>query len=189
MAKNLNKLTKDELGRLFPVILAEYNPDWPELFVREKKRIIALLGEQVALKVEHIGSTSVVGLLTKPTIDILVEIPKGEQIKEEIISTMISHGYNYMHDQTDHIMVVKGYTPDGFKGQCYHIHMGPDDHTGLWDRIYFRDYLKTHPSVAREYALLKKDLADKYQFDREAYTDSKSEFVAEITRVAKDSLK
>jgi GrpB-like predicted nucleotidyltransferase (UPF0157 family) len=81
------------------------------------------------------------------------------------------------------MVIMKGYTPDGFKGQCYHIHMAPQGHTGLRDRLYFRDYLISHPVVAKEYEYLKLELALKFKNDREAYTDGKSVFVERITRI------
>ncbi len=184
MTKDIDTLTREELGRLFPIIISEPRIEWADLFIQEKNNIIALLGKETAIRVEHIGSTAVPNLAAKPTIDILVEIPKGEDIKNKIINIMTAQGYNYMHDQTDHIMVVKGYSPEGFKGQCYHIHMGPKDHDALWDRIYFRDYLKANPSIAREYAALKRELALRHRNDREAYTEAKTEFIERVTRDA-----
>lgn len=184
MEKDLHKLTREELGRLFPIILTPYNDAWPDRFEKEKDRIISLLGEHTALRVEHIGSTAVPGLEAKPTIDMLVEIPKGEQTEDRIIRIMTSNGYDYMKNQKDHIMVVKGYSPEGFKGQCYHIHMGPADHKALWNRVLFRRYLKKHPDSADEYAALKKKLAETYRFDREAYTEAKTEFIEKITDIA-----
>jgi GrpB-like predicted nucleotidyltransferase (UPF0157 family) len=82
------------------------------------------------------------------------------------------------------MMFVKGYTPEGFKGQCYHIHMALQSHTGLWDRLYFRDYLIANPAVAKEYEALKLKLALKYRNDREDYTEGKSEFIRRITEIA-----
>jgi len=102
---------------------------------------------------------------------------------------MTSNSYYYMHEQTDHLMFVKGYTPQGFKGQSYHIHMGPKDDDGLWDRLYFRDYLRADPELAREYAKLKQQLASNYKFDRDAYTEAKSEFIEKATRDAVKTLK
>ena len=53
-----------------PINLVDYDPAWPELFTREAQRIQAALGLR-ALRLEHIGSTSVPGLIAKPIIDIL----------------------------------------------------------------------------------------------------------------------
>jgi GrpB-like predicted nucleotidyltransferase (UPF0157 family) len=57
-----------------PITLAEYNPQWPALFAHEAARIRAVLGD-AAVRVEHVGSTSVPGLAAKPIIDILLAVP------------------------------------------------------------------------------------------------------------------
>ena len=57
-----------------PITLAEYDPGWPGLFAREAARIRAVLGD-IALRIEHVGSTSVPGLAAKPIIDILLVVP------------------------------------------------------------------------------------------------------------------
>ncbi|WP_367278899.1 GrpB family protein [Desulfobacula sp.] len=59
MAKNLSKLTRNELGYLFPIILSEPKTEWPNLFVQEKNHLITLLGDEIVLRIEHIGSTAV----------------------------------------------------------------------------------------------------------------------------------
>ena len=55
------------------VVLAEPDPAWPRLFAREAERIRAALGDR-ALRVEHVGSTSVPGLAAKPIIDVLLVV-------------------------------------------------------------------------------------------------------------------
>jgi len=76
---------------------------------------------------------------------------------------------------------VKGYSPEGYVGQCIQIHAAAKSHLGLWDRLQFRDYLRSHPDVAEEYEKLKRTLAEKYRFDREKYTDAKADFVRRVT--------
>ncbi len=188
MTKNLDELSTAELGQLFPIILSAPRTEWKDLFTKEKKKIITLLGDKLALRVEHFGSTAVPHLIAKPTIDILVEIPEDEHIKNQIIKIMTSNGYGHVPGPK-HLMIVKGYTPEGFKGQCYHIHMVPKKDDGFWDRLYFRDYLIANPSVASEYAELKKDLAAKYEHDRDEYTKAKTEFIKKVTQIAKNALK
>ncbi len=74
--------TKDELdavtiggARLLggPVQVAEYNPNWPSLYAREAERIERMVGKS-AIRIEHVGSTSVPGLVAKPIIDIVMEV-------------------------------------------------------------------------------------------------------------------
>ena len=65
----------------------------------------------------------------------------------DIIDTFTKNGYIYMKDQTCHLMFVKGYTPSGLEDISFHIHMGPLTQNWLWDRIFFRDYLKHNREV------------------------------------------
>ena len=68
----------------------------------------------------------------------------------------------------------------GGVARTHHLHMFPAGHAE-WDRhIQFRDYLRVHPTVAREYQTLKRDLAARFSTDLEGYTDAKTEFIREI---------
>ena len=80
------------------------------------------------------------------------------------------------------MMFVKGYTLDGFKGQAYHIHIR---YFGDWDEIYFRDYLKANPGVAKEYGELKIQLSKRFRNDREKYTSGKTGFIKRVTDTAR----
>jgi GrpB-like predicted nucleotidyltransferase (UPF0157 family) len=181
MSKNLDSLNREELGRLFPIIISEHKDEWKALFIHEKKQLIRLLTKKRAIRVEHIGSTAVPCLPAKPTIDILVEVSDYKIKQNEIKEIMVSAGYIHMKEQVNHLMFVKGYTTEGFKGQCYHIHMEPKGSDSIWEKIYFRDYLISNPKVAEEYAALKKVLAQKYEFDRDAYTEAKTDFIKKVT--------
>ncbi|MCG8618209.1 MAG: GrpB family protein [Desulfobacterales bacterium] len=187
MPKDLNKLSREELGRLFPVLLSEYRPEWPVLFEKEKAHIQDCLGDCLQFRIVHIGSTAVPGLTAKPTIDILVEIPGDEDAETQIIRRMTAGGYQHVADHRDHLMMVQGYTPEGFNGQCIHVHMAPAARIDLWQRIRFRDYLIAHPEVAAEYAELKRGLAVEFRYDRDAYTAAKTEFVTRVTQLALSS--
>ena len=83
-------------------------------------------------------------------------------------------------------MFVKGYTPEGFKGQAYHIHVR---YPGDWDEIYFRDYLRNNAEIRKQYGELKRILAVKYRNDRDGYTDAKTEFVKRISELARQERK
>lgn len=186
--KILENLTPEELGKLFPIQIVPYDKNWVDIFNSESVLLKNSLGDKIALKIEHFGSTAVEGLSAKPTIDILVEIPQlTDNLKETIIKKMTDIDYTFIW-RTDEIIpymhFVKGYTKDGFKGNVIHIHMGEKPHP-LWDRICFRDYLRQNKKVAEEYESLKISLAEKYRYDREAYTNGKSKFVKRITEIAK----
>jgi GrpB-like predicted nucleotidyltransferase (UPF0157 family) len=72
--KELQAIT---VGTLEPhnalITLAEYDPDWPRLFRREAARLRSVLGAE-ALRIEHVGSTSVPALIAKPIVDILLVV-------------------------------------------------------------------------------------------------------------------
>jgi GrpB-like predicted nucleotidyltransferase (UPF0157 family) len=175
-------MNRHELGKLYPVFLSSYDTGWPSLFRKEKNILEDIFN--LRLRIEHIGSTSVPGLIAKPTIDILMELPPDKS-RNQIIKTMENRGYIHMKEQTKHLMFVKGYSQSGLEKKSYHIHIGPLGQHWLWDRIYFRDYLIMHPDEAGEYEKLKTKLAEKYKHDREKYTEGKEEYIKNITEKAK----
>jgi GrpB-like predicted nucleotidyltransferase (UPF0157 family) len=184
MDKRFDDLTPGELGRLFPIIISEPDSDWPKLFHREEFIIRKALGESDISRIEHIGSTAVPNLKAKPTIDILLEVP-GETDRDFIIKNLAKLDYHYIYrpeNPAPHMMLVKGYTTEGFQGQAYHVHVR---FPGDWDELYFRDYLKAHPDIAKEYGKLKVQLSEEYRNDRDGYTDKKTDFIKRITGIAR----
>lgn len=177
MTTDLHKLTPKELGQLFPIILSPPCRDWPEYFTRETRRIKDILGNKMIKQIVHVGSTSVPGLAAKPTIDIVVEIPGMPEAAQRAINIMTAAGYEHMHDQKNHVMVVRGYTPQGMAVPSYHIHLGRPGLPDLENMIRFRDLLRSDPLVAGAYETLKKHLAARYRNDREAYTEAKTNFI------------
>lgn len=188
MDKEIDQMTEEEIGKLFPIQVVAYDCEWPKIFEQEKERIFNELGKDIVLQIEHFGSTAVAGLKSKPTIDMLIEIPKlTKALKSRIMEKMERLGYNFIW-RTDlevpYMMFTKGYGKHGFSGQTYHIHLAHKKHA-LWDRLYFRDYLIAHSGVAKAYESLKLELAEKHKYNREAYTRAKTEFVTQITELAK----
>ena len=184
MAADLNKLSLEKLGELFPVTIVEYNPKWPRIFFEEKEIIQAVVGINNIIRIEHIGSTAIPGLAAKPTIDILIEIEDNTG-KDIIIEYLKSIGYHFIpkpENPPPHMMFAKGYSEKGYAGQTYHIHIR---YKGDWHEITFRDYLLNHPETALKYAELKYKLAADYINDREAYTESKTEFIKRVLHTAR----
>ncbi|MFC1995437.1 GrpB family protein, partial [Chloroflexota bacterium] len=129
-------------------------------------------------------STAIPNLIAKPTIDILLEIEDDTDL-ERLILNMQSVGYIYSEQPNNpapHMMFMKGYTPQGFKGQIFHVHVRYSDD---WDELYFRDYLLAHPEIADEYGNLKLELKKKYEHDRDGYTYAKTAFIERITKLAR----
>lgn len=180
--KNLQNLTSEELGRLFPVIIHEYSDKWPDLYEKEKKLIIDTFNKSDIVNIDHIGSTAIPGLKAKPTIDILLQVSKEIDIPKlkHIFQSLDYHLTQQPGNPPPHITFVKGYAEKGFRGQTYHVHIR---YKGDWDEIRFRDFLINHRDIAKEYEELKLNLADKFRNDRESYTDSKSKWIERINKL------
>jgi GrpB-like predicted nucleotidyltransferase (UPF0157 family) len=184
MAKNLDKMTTDELGQLFPIIIVDYNPAWPRLASIESRNILEAVGKDITTRIEHIGSTAVPGLCAKPTIDFLLEILEITDC-DILIDQLQKIGYHFIpkpENPPPHMMFAKGYSGSGIIGQTFHIHVR---YPGDWDELVFRDYLIKNKSVIAEYSKLKRKLADEFKFDREKYTNSKSTFIKNTTLTAR----
>jgi len=176
MGYDLNSLTTEELGKLFPIIIADHNPEWKNLFSAEKQNILNRLDSKFVHSIEHIGSTSVPGLIAKPTIDILLEINESTDL-ELLKKKLQIINYQYIpkpENPPPHIMFAKGYSIEGITGQTYHLHVR---YPGDWDEKVFRDFLIDNQDDAAEYADLKRKLVAEFKNDREKYTDSKTAFI------------
>lgn len=184
MNKPLGEMTNEELWMLFPIVLTEYNLDWPLWYEKEKQVIADALGENNIVRIHHYGSTSVPGLTAKPTVDILLEICKGTDI-EVLISALEQTGY-ITSPQPDnpppHLLFMKGYTPAGFAEKVFHLHVR---FPGDWKELYFRDWLREHLETANEYAMLKLSFADQFRHNRDGYTEAKGAFISAVTEKAR----
>jgi len=184
MPEDLNKFTTRELGHLFPILIVNHNPDWKNIYKLEKQNIIRALGPDNILRIEHIGSTAIPGLCAKPTIDILLEIPRLtdlEYIKEKLKNI----DYQYIpkpENPAPHMMFARGYSTKGITGQTYHIHIR---YSGEWDEIKIRDFLIKNPEFAAKYGDLKRQLAVKFRNDREKYTEGKTDFINRVITMTK----
>lgn len=159
------------------VHLVEYDPSWPGQFQEMANWLQKHLGPDIALRVEHYGSTSIPGMPAKPVIDVLVEIPSFAGAKARAIPLFNSEIWEYWW-HSEHMTFVKREKRMGQR--THHVHMAPRDHS-LWEGLAFRDYLRSHPDEASRYARLKCELASRYGTDRERYTQAKTEFVREVT--------
>lgn len=177
---------KERQARIYPIILSEYNPAWPEWYAEEKTNLERLIGAEYIARISHFGSTSVPGLMAKPTVDILFEIKEGTDISK-LIESLSSSEYIClnppdMSTSPPHLMFLKGYTPTGFAEKVYHIHVR---YPGDWDELYFRNYLIAHPETADEYAALKVKLHKGFEHDRDGYTKAKTAFIREVMEKAR----
>jgi GrpB-like predicted nucleotidyltransferase (UPF0157 family) len=168
------------------ILIVDYDPAWPSQFEAEKRHILDAIGD-IAVSVEHVGSTAVPGLASRPIINILVAL-RAEADGERAVGPMERAGYEYRGDAgtagqyffrktTD--SPAPGQTFDGV-GRTVHIHMYETGHPE-WDaHIRFRDFLRRQPTAAARYAALKRELAAKHPHDRVAYGEGKTPFVSVV---------
>ena len=130
--------------------------------------------------IEHIGSTAIPGLASKPVIDIMAGVRTLEGSRPAIASA-VELGYCYAPYQPD---LEHWFCKPSPALRTHHLHLVPVGSPQWVGPLAFRDYLRTHPAVAAEYEALKRDLAQQYHFDREAYTEAKRPFIKRVTDLA-----
>ena len=114
--------------------------------------------------------------------DILLETTDAFD-PETLNSVLCRNGWLCMSKSKDRISLNKGYTEDGYAEKVFHLHLRLK---GDNDELYFRDFLNDNPEIAKRYEALKLELSEKFRFDRDAYTQAKTDFVTDVTRKAKN---
>ena len=165
-----------------PVEVLPYDPAWTELYAAESERVRQALGRLVdggALEeLAHLGSTSVPGLVAKPTIDMMGRIHPYPPSQANI-AALAAIGYTWRGE-----FGLPGRTYFTKGPHDYHLHLIGFD-SEHWERhIVFRDYLRAHQHARERYATLKLDLAELFRFDRPAYQDGKTDLIKELSREA-----
>ena len=177
---SLENMSLEELWRLFPVMLVKHDNRWTDIAKEEIKRLHSGLRLK-AIKIHHIGSTAVKDIMAKPIVDLLVEAPENVKL-ESLKKTIIDLGYICMSETAERLSFNRGYTVKGYAEEVFHLHLRrPNDN----EEIYFCEYLNRYPEVAKEYEALKIILAEKYKYNRDAYTMSKTSFVNRYTELGK----
>ncbi|MBD7969291.1 GrpB family protein [Paenibacillus sp. Sa2BVA9] len=174
-----------------PVIIEEYNEEWPKAF----KLIESALSDELdglVIRIEHVGSTSVPGLAAKPIIDIDVVIESMDYLAKVIKKLDL---LGYLHEGDLGIKnreafarrdIYVPYSSEGNVQYEHHLYVCDEESVELNRHIMFRDILKNNPLLASEYANLKIELSNNFTLNRKAYTEGKTEFV---TRVMNDILR
>ena len=157
------------------VEIAPYDPEWPDLFAGLGGQLREVLGE-VAVRIDHIGSTAVRGLAAKPVIDVQISV-KTFDPQETYRLPLEGLGYVFRADNPD---LTKRYFREAPGARRTHIHVR---RAGSWSEqfaLLFRDYLRDHEQDAAEYAELKQKLAAEYGYDRIGYTEAKGDFIWKV---------
>jgi gamma-glutamyl-gamma-aminobutyrate hydrolase PuuD/GrpB-like predicted nucleotidyltransferase (UPF0157 family) len=165
-------------GRTHEYRIVEYDPEWPAMFESEAAEIGTALGD-LAVRIDHVGSTSVPGLAAKPVIDVQVSVMSLTP-RAPIVDALVGLGYRHQIDpiEAEHEYFSLGYEPD--TPRKVHIHVC--EVGSAWERrhLAFRDFLRSHDDAAATYGSLKRRLAKEHPRDVYTYTDGKTSFITEI---------
>ena len=170
-----------------PVRVVPYDPRWPNDYAEERRRILAALGETI-VSLDHIGSTSVPGLGGKPIVDILVGVRNAVDA-DACLPPLRELGYDDVTPEPQepdwHYCLGKRPVPQRPRLLNFHLHLVTHRSAHWAKHLLFRDYLRTHPEVARAYYDLKRRLASRHGSDREGYTAAKTTFIDAVVADAR----
>jgi GrpB-like predicted nucleotidyltransferase (UPF0157 family) len=166
-----------------PVVVVEYDPQWPRLFEQEKAALLTALGDRL-VAIEHMGSTAIPGLSAKPIIDIIAALRSLDEVPA-CLEPLRGLGYHYVPEFEALIPERRFFRKGPPEKRTHHLHLFAEGEFGERHERLFRDYVRAHPEAAQEYGRLKRELAAQYGADREGYTNAKTDFVQHIIALAR----
>jgi GrpB-like predicted nucleotidyltransferase (UPF0157 family) len=167
------------------IVVRDYDARWPEMFATERSRLRDALGN-LAVAIEHVGSTAVPGLAAKPIIDVLIGVSSLAESRSRAIEPLAALGYRYVAEYEawlpDEMLFRKA--DDG--SWTHHVHL-TEPGSARWDEfILVRDYLRTHAEIAGAYGDLKRALAVLFRDDIAGFREAKRPFLKELLARARD---
>ena len=152
-----------------PIIVEPYDPAWPGRFRELAGRLRTELGDR-ALRIDHIGSTSVPGLAAKPVIDVLISVATLDPVAA-YAPGLERAGFQWRPNNADRLHRAFRETPGMART---HIHVYE---AGSWSEqlnLLFRDFLRADADARQLYAKTKAELAVRFRDDRPGYVDAKA---------------
>jgi len=155
------------------IIISKYNPKWAGEFKRIKSSLHAILGD-LALRIDHIGSTSVPGLGAKDIIDVQITVTElNNQIRQSLENAGFKYWGTIAHDhvpqgENDNPKLWEKFFFNEPAGQRRtNIHIRVDGNPNQIYPLLFRDYLRAHPNSAKSVQLIKREIAKRHAHDVE----------------------
>jgi len=161
------------------VEVTPYNEQWVRMYQEEAEKLCRIFGRQL-VAIHHIGSTSVPGLDAKPIIDIM-PVVHDISLVHEYNQLMRDIGYE---PKGENGIPGRRYFQKGGDNRTHHVHVFQVGSPHIERHLAFRDYLRTHPNVAREYGDLKRKLAQEFLNHIESYIQGKESLVKAIEQRA-----
>lgn len=162
------------------VIVLPYDASWKTAFNDIRRELEAALGD-LAVSIEHVGSTSVEGLSAKPIIDIDVVI-RDYSVFDAVVRKLASVGYIHEGDLGIKDREAFKYTHKPHL-QKHHLYVCPQDSAELRRHITFRDFLRSNPDAVQEYSAVKETAARLYPEDIDGYIAYKSPCIERLYRM------
>ena len=169
-------LKNDCFKKKFPIILVSHNNKWIQWYNEEEVKLSKLL-RGISIRIYHIGSTAIPSIKSKNIIDIIIETIDNRNF-ETIVDTL-SKEWELCWNEQERAFLVKGYGEKGFSDKVFHLHIRKNNDI---TEVEFKNILLKFPRIAKEYECLKLKLEKEYKFDREGYTEGKTEFIDNIIR-------
>lgn len=159
--------------------MSKYDPAWRDRFEEVAARLRESLGD-LAIRIDHVGSTSVTGLDAKPIVDIQISIVNYNDLA------------NYQANVERCGFVLRENNPEKTKRyfrelagtRRTHVHVRQAGGFSEQLTLLFRDYLREHPADCARYAAEKHRLMGLYQHDHPKYVEGKTPIVWDILQKA-----
>ncbi|MEL6191701.1 MAG: GrpB family protein [Bacteroidota bacterium] len=149
-----------------------YDPAWKERFALLAKDLRASLRGK-ALRIDHVGSTSVVDMWAKPIVDIQISVHSLDLL-EEFRLPLEQLGYIFRADNPD---LTKRYFREKPGTTRTHIHVRQAGSYSEQEALLFRDYLRKQPEKAEKYSAFKQSLAVQHRDFPKRYVEEKAPFI------------
>jgi GrpB-like predicted nucleotidyltransferase (UPF0157 family) len=158
------------------VRIVDYDTRWPAEAREEMGRLEKALGP-VAVRLEHVGSTSVPGLAAKPVLDLQLSVADIEP-RASYVEPLERLGYLFVPapESPDYHFFAK--PPE--RPRSHHLHVCEAGSEHEFRHLALRDFLRVHGDEAARYAALKRRLAARHPQDRLAYIEGKDDYVAAL---------
>lgn len=159
----------------------DYNPEWIEIYEAEAQKIKGVLGDKIT-SIEHIGSTSIPGLASKPIIDMVITVPTWEDV-QNLIEPLSKLGYLSGAAQINESSAGERWLLRKGNPTEFHLSIAYSDRGSFLERqILFRDYLREHSEDRNAYGKLKKELIIKDPTGINTYIEDKTDFIMRILK-------
>ena len=162
--------------------IVEYNNEWPVLFETIKKEIKKIIDNNEII-IEHVGSTSVYNLASKPIIDILIGVDSNDL--DMYIKPIKNLGYTYIKEYEIETPNRRFFFYEKSEKRIAHVHLVKKNSRYFKRHIAFRNELRSNEIIRKKYQSLKYSLSKKEWKDGNEYADAKTTFIKSVEKMLK----